>query len=644
MKKCFVIGLIMALVPGMCPAVNTRISDLTTEKLEKMKRLEKCQGTTKGLKIAGLSTLGVTAVGVAGNIAEAVVLNDYKDKVKKEKTELSKQQDLNDQLWKQRSAQLVANQPQPVNASNVEAQTKKYDSIAECYEACKKPARCEIRSESQPDLSVKTWYECATESKAIAGIQVVRDFENQSFAPSDAVSNINTWEITHEEMSGCDEPNFADNSILCHAKKDNASYKFLFKELQTNETGFTSEKACKAQCKTSIGCSQLTSNKRWKCVDDLPENKIEIADYKPFTDGVKCAEYCAETCEYVAATKDSPVLYRCHKSKEQAAKEQKQRAELDEKAAAMYAPRLNKLREDYIKETDACINHVSLTCPNLTMTQLANNYRAEFNKIVAETDKVKDKVTAFDKDFETSRMEEVISEQEKKHQNMLQAKAAVKKANDDAVRKNNFFDSVSRMTKNCQDAKNWLENTVFPNNAKCTYAGHNAFNCVIVSGDYAGNQAFIFGNITGSCSNVVANMVNTPVVNTKLSNSFNAPNMGINTPSLRDEKPDEMDVLMDDILRQQEKEKIQEELGLNAKQQVKFKQYQNDAPKQDVGGTWNGDTYVRIDGTGKMETVITKTELDAQQKALADAQLQKKQENKISSGGFHNALGKQYEK
>ena len=55
---------------------SVRIEKLLAEKQAKMKKLESCKGTTKNLKIAGLSTLGITAVGVAGNIAEAVILKD----------------------------------------------------------------------------------------------------------------------------------------------------------------------------------------------------------------------------------------------------------------------------------------------------------------------------------------------------------------------------------------------------------------------------------------------------------------------------------------------------------------------------------------------------------------------------------------
>ena len=69
-----------------------RIEKLIAEKQAKMEKLKKCKGTTKNLKIAGISTLGITAVGVGANIAEAVVLNEEKGKLKTEKANLEKAQ------------------------------------------------------------------------------------------------------------------------------------------------------------------------------------------------------------------------------------------------------------------------------------------------------------------------------------------------------------------------------------------------------------------------------------------------------------------------------------------------------------------------------------------------------------------------
>ena len=82
MKKTIVSSLVLSLIPGLCLGVNDRIYKLIQEKQQKMEKLEKCQGTTKNLKIAGISTLGITAVGIGANIAEAVVLDKTKDQVK----------------------------------------------------------------------------------------------------------------------------------------------------------------------------------------------------------------------------------------------------------------------------------------------------------------------------------------------------------------------------------------------------------------------------------------------------------------------------------------------------------------------------------------------------------------------------------
>lgn len=81
MHKYFILSLIASIIPNLCLAENPRITRLMREKQAKMEQLEKCMGSSKGLKIAGISTLGLTAVGVAGNIAEAKVIQDYNDRI-----------------------------------------------------------------------------------------------------------------------------------------------------------------------------------------------------------------------------------------------------------------------------------------------------------------------------------------------------------------------------------------------------------------------------------------------------------------------------------------------------------------------------------------------------------------------------------
>lgn len=83
MYKHFIFSLIVSMLPSLCLAENPRITRLMREKQAKMEQLEKCMGSSKGLKIAGISTLGLTAVGVAGNIAEAKAIQDYDTKIEK---------------------------------------------------------------------------------------------------------------------------------------------------------------------------------------------------------------------------------------------------------------------------------------------------------------------------------------------------------------------------------------------------------------------------------------------------------------------------------------------------------------------------------------------------------------------------------
>ena len=62
--------MIACVIPQISMA-DESLYDLITIKQDKIQQLEKCQGTTKGLKIAGLTTLGITAIGVGVNVGEA---------------------------------------------------------------------------------------------------------------------------------------------------------------------------------------------------------------------------------------------------------------------------------------------------------------------------------------------------------------------------------------------------------------------------------------------------------------------------------------------------------------------------------------------------------------------------------------------
>ena len=82
-KLKFALG-VFALFPCIAnaDALDNKIAELTRQKLDKIAQLEQCQKSTKGLKIAGITTLGISTIGIAANIGEAV-------KIKKLDGELS---------------------------------------------------------------------------------------------------------------------------------------------------------------------------------------------------------------------------------------------------------------------------------------------------------------------------------------------------------------------------------------------------------------------------------------------------------------------------------------------------------------------------------------------------------------------------
>lgn len=100
MKKLF------TLILSVCPAVasgdylDDKIAELTKQKLEKIAELEECQKSTKGLKIAGITTLGVSTIGIAANIGEAVTLKNLDKDIS---TAEASKQDLDKQIQAQKA-------------------------------------------------------------------------------------------------------------------------------------------------------------------------------------------------------------------------------------------------------------------------------------------------------------------------------------------------------------------------------------------------------------------------------------------------------------------------------------------------------------------------------------------------------------
>ena len=73
-------------------ATNSQITRLLQQKKQKMAQLEQCAQKVKGFKIAGISTLGLTAVGVGGNIALASKNKSMERDIDATRTKLDEEQ------------------------------------------------------------------------------------------------------------------------------------------------------------------------------------------------------------------------------------------------------------------------------------------------------------------------------------------------------------------------------------------------------------------------------------------------------------------------------------------------------------------------------------------------------------------------
>ena len=72
-------------------AMSPQVQRLLQEKQDKIAQLEKCEGKKQGWMIAGISTIGLTAVGVGINVAQAVKSNKLSGQIDTAKGELDEQ-------------------------------------------------------------------------------------------------------------------------------------------------------------------------------------------------------------------------------------------------------------------------------------------------------------------------------------------------------------------------------------------------------------------------------------------------------------------------------------------------------------------------------------------------------------------------
>ena len=90
---CAIFGFIVFFGNANAVSDETLINQLVKEKNEKLATLEQCTKKVTGFKVAGISTLGLTAVGVVGNIALKNKNNEMDNKIAFAKNELQRQQE-----------------------------------------------------------------------------------------------------------------------------------------------------------------------------------------------------------------------------------------------------------------------------------------------------------------------------------------------------------------------------------------------------------------------------------------------------------------------------------------------------------------------------------------------------------------------
>ena len=83
---------IMSVAQTYGAPMTPQIQRLLDQKEEKVKKLEECEGKKQGWMIAGISTIGLTAVGVGVNIAQASKSNRLSNEIDATKTELERQE------------------------------------------------------------------------------------------------------------------------------------------------------------------------------------------------------------------------------------------------------------------------------------------------------------------------------------------------------------------------------------------------------------------------------------------------------------------------------------------------------------------------------------------------------------------------
>ena len=283
-----------------------RIEKLIAEKQAKMEKLKKCKGTTKNLKIAGISTLGITAVGVGANIAEAVVLNEEKGKLKTEKANLEKAQKKQEQLLaKQESSYRhqseTSFESKPIHTENDFAKESTTYNMA--IERVKRWATGKNKTFSECGRYEETvngkeqvYIQCEDENKEIyrfkferismaltedgkKGTRIIAPFK--LYLPyNEAIEKINTWATDNnlrDKLQNCKLK--GTTKITC--EDENVIYEFGFDTVTTDGTGYSTKEICQKYCDNTCEHSDAKNTEsRWDCVAPIVQQTSETEVYK----------------------------------------------------------------------------------------------------------------------------------------------------------------------------------------------------------------------------------------------------------------------------------------------------------------------------------------------------------------------------
>ena len=230
MKKNFAVALLISIIPSLCFGASARYTQLVREKQRKYDELQKCLGATNGLKIAGVSTLGLTAVGVSTNIAQSETKKSYDKKLERadEKLNNIKKQIDNKDTNTDKNAGLTIKQAVENDIANIKSSNAKPGStvVLNGYQYKDLPVELSIEVKT----AVGEWVEKCKEWQGKDGIKTIiannyitNSTSNTLTADNETTDKTDTIaECNLAPDDGCIE-NYTPNGNVCVAITDTSA-------------------------------------------------------------------------------------------------------------------------------------------------------------------------------------------------------------------------------------------------------------------------------------------------------------------------------------------------------------------------------------------------------------------------------------